>query len=312
MYFPYLRGRQFELIALRELLENSLLSDKIIPIIEPVKLSSTLINTIKMFNDKKRRIALISNPQVGSFKADLKKEKNLLLKEKFKEVAKLPAVIKTHILNENSEQELERIIKRGTKTEDLITICQNKDFISTYERIFANKKPQYNLILDQSVFKRRISVNRILLGDKFNKTDRNTDYANTVDEPFSDDHIYYKEERYKGFADYSIIGNEYSESGFAPYAVAIHIVYFDKDDSLRIRHFVSDSNDDITDPANKFKEALGKLVEWNKLKKYSTLGIKTFNSLYENEKYPGLGTVKKLSIMHHIELVDNFLEKEKD
>lgn len=43
MYFPYLRGRQFELIALRDLVDKGVLSDKIIPIIEPVKLSSTLM-----------------------------------------------------------------------------------------------------------------------------------------------------------------------------------------------------------------------------------------------------------------------------
>lgn len=43
MYFPFLRGRQFELIALRELLENDLLGNNIIPIIEPVKLSSSLL-----------------------------------------------------------------------------------------------------------------------------------------------------------------------------------------------------------------------------------------------------------------------------
>ncbi|MDD4049191.1 MAG: sce7725 family protein, partial [Clostridia bacterium] len=49
MYFLYLRGKQFELIAIRELLENSLLSDKIIPIVEPVKLSSTLIKTVQTF-----------------------------------------------------------------------------------------------------------------------------------------------------------------------------------------------------------------------------------------------------------------------
>ena len=38
MYFPYLRGRQFELIALRELVEKDVLSSKIIPVIEPVML----------------------------------------------------------------------------------------------------------------------------------------------------------------------------------------------------------------------------------------------------------------------------------
>ena len=37
MYFPYLRGRQFELVALRELLELDLISEKIVPVIEPVK-----------------------------------------------------------------------------------------------------------------------------------------------------------------------------------------------------------------------------------------------------------------------------------
>lgn len=32
MYFPILRGRQFELLALRECVSNEVLSDQIIPI----------------------------------------------------------------------------------------------------------------------------------------------------------------------------------------------------------------------------------------------------------------------------------------
>ena len=56
MYFPYLRGRQFELIALRDLVEKGVLSDKIIPIIEPVKLSSTLIKTIELYGKKGREL----------------------------------------------------------------------------------------------------------------------------------------------------------------------------------------------------------------------------------------------------------------
>lgn len=39
MYFPYLRGRQYELIALRELINNDKLSEHVTPIIEPVKVS---------------------------------------------------------------------------------------------------------------------------------------------------------------------------------------------------------------------------------------------------------------------------------
>lgn len=97
-------------------------------------------------------------------------------------------------------------------------------------------------------------------------------------------------------------------TGFAPYAVAIHIVYFNTDDSLRVKHFVSDSNDDISDPAGKFQEALSKLVEWNEEKQLDTVAMKEFEDLYHREAYPGLGTVKKLSIMHHLELIGRYLD----
>lgn len=70
MYFPYLRGRQYELLALRELIENDRLSDNIIPIIEPVKITSTLLSTIKTFINNNNKMIIIRNPKVGNFIAD--------------------------------------------------------------------------------------------------------------------------------------------------------------------------------------------------------------------------------------------------
>lgn len=311
MYFPYLRGRQFELIAIRELVENSLLSDKIIPIVEPVKLSSTLIKTVQIFLQANRQLALVRNPQVGSFLLDLKKEKNILLKEKFAKLTQQDGIIYVHYLNPHSVRSISKYLDRGNRISDLITICNNKDYIGIYEEIFSSDKPKYNLIPDESVYRRRIRNNRVMMDDKFNKLSRNTDYSKVDDEPFSDDHLYYDEDGYyEGFSDYSIIGDEYNETGFAPYAVAIHIVYFDEENSLRVKHFVSDSNDDISDPARKFAEAVKKLVEWNKTKKLNTCGINSFSEMYKNEIYPGLGTVKKLSLMHHFELMGTFLDRE--
>ncbi|CDX00718.1 sce7725 family protein [Desulfitobacterium hafniense] len=49
MYFPYVRGRQYELLALRELVSNNLLGDYVVPIVEPVKLSPTLIKTMSEY-----------------------------------------------------------------------------------------------------------------------------------------------------------------------------------------------------------------------------------------------------------------------
>ena len=148
----------------------------------------------------------------------------------------------------------------------------------------------------------------MLLADRFNKLKRNEDYLDIKEEPFSEDHLYYSEDRYSGFSDYSIVGEEYTETGFAPYAVAIHIVFFDENKGLRVRHFVSDTNDDISNVAEKFEEALTKLIKWKNSLDIDTFALRAFQDLYNRENYPGLGTVKKLSIMHHLELMGQYLD----
>lgn len=307
MYFPYLRGRQFELIALRELVENGVLSNRITPIIEPVKLSSTLVKTIETYGENGKPLAIITNPKVGSFNSDAREEKNQKLRKSLSEsLQKNNHILFMNLLRANSKPE--GFIEKYA--DNMGTICNDKDAIPVYETYFAKMDVKYNLIPDESGFRRKIRKNRVLLADKFNKQDRNNDYIEVDDEPFSEDHLYYLEDGYVGFADYSVVGEEYNETGFAPYAVAIHIVYFDIDDSLRVKHFVSDSNDDISDPAGKFQEALSKLVAWNEEKKLDTVAMKEFEDLYRREAYPGLGTVKKLSIMHHLELIGRYLDRE--
>ena len=75
MYFPYLRGRQNELLCLRELLEADRLYSSIIPIIEPVRCSSTFFTTIKKFTEADRKIIIIMNPKVGKFGSDYEEMK---------------------------------------------------------------------------------------------------------------------------------------------------------------------------------------------------------------------------------------------
>ncbi len=306
MYFPYLRGRQFELIALRELLHRGLLSKEIIPIVEPIRLSSTLIKTVTSYIERGRMLAVIMNPKVGDFFNDIKEEKNKRLAELFYLTAEKNQehLLFMHLLNEK-ENPKDFITKYSG---NMGTICTRKDAIPIYTDFFIGEDTKYNLIPDESGFRRKIRTKRVLLDDKFNKQERNFDYISIADEAFSEDHLYYREDGYVGFADYSIVGKGYKGTGFAPSTVAIHIVYFDIDKSLRIRHFTSDSNDDIKDPAKKFQEALAKLVAWNHEQKLSTYAMRELERLYREEVYPGLGTVKKLSIMHHIELIGNFLD----
>lgn len=308
MYFPYLRGRQYELIAIRELSQRGKLSNLVVPIIEPVKLSSTLANTISICEKNNNKLAFIVNPQVGSLYVDARKDKTgKKLSELYAMVSENKNTIKAVIAGDDSETEMEDLIARGVRKNEIMSIYLNRDGISDYDTVFE-KSAKYNVVPYDMAY-RKIRESRILLSDRFEevKRERNNDYAKKEDEFFSDDHLYYND-GYVGFSDYSIVGHEYQEAGFAPYAVAIHIVYFDNERNLRIHHFVSDSNDDINDPAKKFYEAVTKLVEWNADMHLETEGIKMFEELHRTGAYPGLGVVKKLSIMHHLQLMGEFLE----
>ena len=61
MYFPYLRGKQYEFIAIRDLYEKGVLS-KVIPLYEPVN------ENFKYFDEFIKKgivFGIIVNPKVG-------------------------------------------------------------------------------------------------------------------------------------------------------------------------------------------------------------------------------------------------------
>ena len=175
------------------------------------------------------------------------------------------------------------------------------------EYIKENKLIKYNIIeLGKTNRRYHRNFDRktiVPLDDSFNALSKNADYLKNEDEPFSEEHLFYKDDGFIGFADYLTIGDSYSETGFLPYAVAIHLTYEHKG-KIRIHHFVSDTNDDISDVGGKFYEAIEKLVKWvnlNNIKK--TKALIEFENLYTSRHFPGLGYVKKLSIKHHLELM---------
>lgn len=307
MYFPYLRGRQFELIALRELLEGKRINEKIVPIIEPIKPSSTLLKTIQTFVNNDREIAVVCNPTVGDFSKKLEEmcqEGSKIAEDLHELLTTNDKVIKSYIMNRHVALK----IKEEHGKDKFLVINSDRDCLDDFLEAYEDTLPRFTLIPDDRAFKRVIPDTKVLFEDNFKKKSRNVDYIDKLDEFFSDSHLYYQNENFIGFADYSVVGEEFNESGFAPIAVAIHIVYFDEKEQLRIHHFVSDSNEGIEDPGGKFGEALEKLVYWcEENNVQNTLGLQGFYDCYKSGKYPGLGTVKKYSIMHHIELISGFL-----
>ena len=225
MYYPYLRGRQYELLALRESIKKeSIISKNIIPILEPVRASSTLLSTLSEFIKYEHNIVVIRNPNVGDFEVELGLRNDF--KEKYEELIKNPFINYAYILNSKN---FDKIFAEVDAIDDR-NIFFIYDDSSVADQIFRrmNRENVFSLVPDKSIFRRKLK-NRIILEDCFNKQDKNADYKKNIDEYFSENHLIYQDDDWSGFSDFSIVGDNYTESGFSPKVVAIHMVYFSND-----------------------------------------------------------------------------------
>ena len=311
MYYPYLRAKQFELLAIREFV--SLLGNagrKIFPVIEPVKKTfSSLHKAMETLVEKANPFALIINPQVGEITG-----KTEWIVDNIPEEIKVnnffyPAYI-VHAVA--SYKAIERhITEKGHRNVILILSnvgdIDNQDFISLY----SNDNIQIIIIeQDNRTLKRKLlnaGKSVVLLKDNFNTQKRNSDYRNQSDEFFTEEHSFFHDEGYSGFSDYTTIGKDFSEGGRLPWAVAIHLTYKKNSEQVWIRHFVSDTNDDDSNIQGKFGEAAEKAVNFLEEKDMHYQACEELRGYYFSETYPGLGMIKKISIKQHLELMNDLL-----
>ena len=243
MYMPYLRGRQNELLALRDVTQNGKLAH-ILPVIEPVKVSSTLLITLNAIVKSDNSVIVITNPSVGDFTKDLKNDRDYkkALNEYFHTYPE--QIIPGRIIDSRPST----LSKSSVSKYALILSDAGGE---NYDELVRDKAPRWTLVPDSTALRRRARGSKALLADHFHPAKRNSDYPDES-ELFSEDHLFYLEEGFRAFADFSIVGDAYNEGGFLPYAIALHIVYLDTDSNkLMIKHFKSDSNFDTEDPAGK-------------------------------------------------------------
>lgn len=296
MYYPILRGKLNELLALRELAQLKL--KNFIPVIEPVKKDiKALVKTIESLNSHSIEPYIIVNPTIGDYS-----QTPTALYEELNKFDNISYQI-LYSINQKTESYIDFLdigsfglfIQKGIDQELL-------DFSESSNINFIQNDTNPNI-------KRRIK-NRVSYEDFFRKQIRNADYPK--ESPFSSLHSYYKDESNIGFADYTITGDDFSEGGGPAYVVTIHCSYIDKSrfDELFIRHYSSENDGTPTNPGAKFLEALNKLIhdiDVGKIPFTRTYSLTEFQYLHKIEHFPGLGQVKKISIKHHIETINSFL-----
>lgn len=309
MYYPYFRGKQFELITIRETATLISKSD-FVPIIEPVKESlNSLEKTLVSISKADGKAIVIINPCHGDHK-----ENNAGICQFISQSYSQNNSISAGILLRNDTTIAEALQLYNSHTRKHPTFVHagftNPKALAGHLKE-TMQSPQNAFVEDhaRTLYRKHFEgSSRILIKDGF-KRKRNADYPEV--EEFSDLHITYRDLGMAGFGDFLIVGDNYAESGGPAYAVAIHLTFIDSDndDVMGIYHFVSDTKDTPTDPAGKFGQALRKLVrklDSGSSKLVETSAIEEFRSLHAKGHFPGLGYVKKLSMKHHIETLASY------
>ena len=143
----------------------------------------------------------------------------------------------------------------------------------------------------------------------FERQPRNSNFLEIGSRQFSEEHSYFNQDGYHGFSDYTSLPSEFFDGGSTPRAVVIHLTYMNDQNQIWIRHFTSKTNDTIANIQGKFGEAAEKAVNYCRAKGLINSAIQELVDYFDNAHYPGLGTVKKLSIKNHLLVISEFLRK---
>jgi len=308
MYYPYLRGRQFELIAIRELASEEALQGAVIPIIEPVKEAInnlTLAHTI--FSERAQTAYVIANPVVGDAQGD---GRHFLEYLSSLELGTYLPAFHYHANRGYIEECIDEF-----NLHDCLLICPNDLSVEDADfkevagldqvSIFTLDDPGRNRSLNR--YLRSLGKGCIRLDDLFERQTRNADFLDIPTHRFSEEHLYFAEDHFLGFSDYTALASHYSDSGSTPRAVVIHLTYRNDQNQIWIRHFTSETNDSISNVQGKFAEAAAKAITYCRANSLTNSAIQELEHYYEDEHYPGLGTVKKISIKNHILVVAEYL-----
>ncbi len=314
MYFPYLYGRQFELLALRGVSKKIGAKNKLIPIIEPVKAkASDIIKALTELFDAGSSAVVIVNPHQGDFKSASSKDISTWLAEITKAFPSHPKLIFGFKITSNTKlAEISAFIAKYSLNIALVHWSET-------DPIGFNKliKPIAARVLNinihphiSSAYRLSLAGTGVLARNGFNVALRNADYPPS--ELYDDLNLtYLTKEKMKGYSDFTITGAGYKEGGGPAHAVAIHLTYERPSKDIGIRHFVSDTTTiPPSDPNLKIGECLKKLDRYVKANLASfdfSDAVKKFQAIYQKGLTTNLGKLKQYSIEHHLELMNHLL-----
>ncbi|WP_416353233.1 sce7725 family protein [Agrilactobacillus fermenti] len=301
-YYPLIRGRQFDLLALQHIL---LSTKHIIPIIEPVKAIPTLKKTLRLLLPKKQ-VGWIENPLVGQYGLQPSAQQQLPT-TKLRQQPNLKSVYYFDQRNCDST---------NVNTNQTYVICQNYTYLNAHQQQLSQWSPQAVIIPDEARFRQLLQhtqLPQISLSDPFHYEADLGEYLDQPDEHFTWAPYLGRLRPYQiGFSDYAISGAYYSDVGAPKTRQAIHLTYRGPAGDIRMHHFVSFDDGQLFGQKEKFLDLLTQLrhfVAAHRSEIQLTAPLQQLLYHFEITKNPGFGTVKRLLLAHHLRVIDQTLDQ---
>lgn len=317
MYLPFLRGKLFELKAIKEFIEESYNKEHgcyIMPIIEPVKKDiKPMLSCVEAMSKAKMPFAIVLNTRMGDYQHKTFDIETFLDEDRMKAVTEWTPAFEVNG-NANVENIEQTIADHDFKNVMLIFFYGVDLNDEKVNRLISNANVTFVAVLNlgqSPTMRRKLAAKGkklIAIEDRFVEQPSNNAYRENEDEFFTDTFCYYRTD-YKmfGFSDFTALAKNYREGGVLPQVVAIHLAYQKNEDEVYIHHFLSDTKNGSDDIRNEFEEAKDKILPFFE-GKVTTLAIRQLVA----GGYPGLGAIKKFSIKNHFELMSRILHEKED
>ena len=204
----------------------------------------------------------------------------------------------------------DRLIEENRFEEFLVVLPKNEDTLK-WDAMMSRPEVKTIVCCDadsRSTLRqiRRYGKDIVRLDDCFQMEQRNKDFRGKEDQRFNDNVAFYAEEDFAGFGDYTTLPGSYIKGGMLPWVVAIHMTYNKNGEEVWIHHFLSETNDNGTENIQgKFQEAAEQVKRFfeDEYPQDMTPAVDKLHQYVVEGHYPGLGTLKKISIEHHITLM---------
>lgn len=310
MYYPYLRGRQSELFALRDTALKLSNKKKVCPVIEPVMSKTGGLKAFLEAAKAKHPHVVIVNPGVGELVGQSNTIQGLIAPYLlFPGNGLYPGYL---VGPTTTQSEVNSFLRFYAKHQTALVFSRPNAALHAIATKLTATTPPICIFIDGKVSPTFMSTftgnHKVLIRDGFIAQVKNALYPPT--DFFTNLNLTYAASGFQGFGDFTIIEDQYAPGGGPAHAVAIHLTEQNAAREIDTKHFVSTRTTGAVDTPGKFMEALDKAVAHIRGRRTSfafSQACREYEDLHTRRHFPGLPKVKRLSIRHHIELMDSIV-----